>query len=266
MEKLKEYLEYSEKILFILLIFTISFSIAIATNFFLDLKLFKTPDTKVKAKKIKIKKTTNLIGLNYLFPIKKTIPLKKKKIQSVSSLTSLKLKGTITLGNLKIAIIDYRNKTYYLKIGDIIGNYKVKDIKNFYITLEKDNREYKLYLSLKGSSTSFNRNKLKENKFKVKKDEIKDINVSDVLRSISIVPALRGGQLIGWRIVNIRKDSLFARYGLRKGDIILSVNGIPANKISSMAVLKQELENSEDINLEVKRGSETIEIYIEMEE
>jgi len=274
MERLKSYLNYIDEATFLLFIGILGFSLALISSFILDFKLFKIPEPKIYPhEKKEVKEDNNLKGLSYLFPKESSTSTseldRKKEAMERVRINSIKLKGTIQVGRLKTALLSYNGKIYSVRIGDKIGDYKVEYINDFYIILSKGNKEYKIYLSVHSKRSSINKPKSVENKkdkkvVKISKHEIQR-NMKTALKDIIAIPALRGGNMIGWRILKIKKGSIFDKYGLRRGDIIISINGRPAKEVTSISDFYNIIKNTKNINLEVKRGSETVEVFVEIE-
>ncbi len=69
-----------------------------------------------------------------------------------------------------------------------------------------------------------------------------------------VKPVRDGEQLIGYKLSPGRDPRLLSRFGLRPGDILVSVNGIDLNGPERMATVAEELANAEGVDLEVLRG------------
>ena len=275
MDKLKGYINYIDKLLLLAFLFAFSLSAGLMLNALLDFKAFKIPDTKItpNGKKL-VKKEDSLRGLEYLFPkintTKKTVETEEAKIKEVKEISNIQLKGTIQVGRLRTAIVKYNGKLYTVKIGDKIGDYKVEYIDDFYIVVSKGDKEFKIYLSLKSTGSpkkTVSREKKEDKPKKVVKVNRRDIkkNLKTAFKDIIAIPALRSGKMIGWRILKVKEGSIFDKYGLRRGDIIVSINGKPANEITSISDFYKIIKDTKNINLEVKRGKEVVEVFIEIE-
>lgn len=73
---------------------------------------------------------------------------------------------------------------------------------------------------------------------------------SEVHRQGVIVPELGGG----FRMRKIMADSLYARAGLRTGDVLRSVNGRPLNSLGQLTLLYQQLNDGGQGNVELLRA------------
>ena len=79
-------------------------------------------------------------------------------------------------------------------------------------------------------------------------------NPFDELKRVRIRPSeAAGGLEVQW----IQNDSILRRLGVRKGDVIRSVNGIPFTNMGDIANSINSLMNSERFDVEVTRGGKT---------
>ncbi|MFN7951948.1 MAG: type II secretion system protein N [bacterium] len=66
-------------------------------------------------------------------------------------------------------------------------------------------------------------------------------------------PALVGGQLGGWRVLGIRRGSLFERLGLRDGDVVQRVNSAPLTSIEATLATLNGLRSSRELEVQLLR-------------
>ena len=79
-------------------------------------------------------------------------------------------------------------------------------------------------------------------------------NPFDELKRVRIRPSESAGGLeVQW----IQSDSILRRLGVRKGDVIRSVNGIPFTNMGDIANSINSLMNSERFDVEITRGDKT---------
>jgi type II secretory pathway component PulC len=62
------------------------------------------------------------------------------------------------------------------------------------------------------------------------------------------------GELRGFIITRIRKDSIYEKAGIQNDDIVEEVNGVPLTDTSQAIRLLQSLRNESEIEIRVKRG------------
>lgn len=75
-----------------------------------------------------------------------------------------------------------------------------------------------------------------------------------VTQYIRVVPASSGGQQQGYRIYPGRDRSLFEAAGMRPGDLVTAVNGVPLDNAQRAMSLVNELRDAQSIDVTVERG------------
>ena len=68
-----------------------------------------------------------------------------------------------------------------------------------------------------------------------------------------IVPAVRDGRPIGFRLFSIRRASPYAAIGLKNGDVITGVNGLPVSTPDHALARYQQLRSARSFHLDVCR-------------
>lgn len=77
---------------------------------------------------------------------------------------------------------------------------------------------------------------------------------NSVMGLINVRPYQKDGQLLGYRLRPGKDRSLLRRFGLRSGDIVTSVNGIPMNNpVKALEVLR-DLSSASQISVDVLRN------------
>ncbi len=69
-----------------------------------------------------------------------------------------------------------------------------------------------------------------------------------------VQPVRDGDRLVGYKLSPGKDPRLLNRFGLRPGDVLVSVNGIELSGPEKIATVAEELSNAKDIDLEVLRG------------
>lgn len=77
---------------------------------------------------------------------------------------------------------------------------------------------------------------------------------NSVMGLVNVRPYSKDGQLIGYRIRPGRDRSLLRRFGLRSGDIVTSVNGVPMNNpVKALEVLR-DLSSATQLTVDIQRN------------
>ena len=83
-------------------------------------------------------------------------------------------------------------------------------------------------------------------------------NLNQVATQARIIPTFRDGQPWGFKLFSIRPDSLFARLGLRNGDVLHRINGLPLDSVERGLEAIQKLRETPRIELEVDRDGQPV--------
>ncbi len=263
----------------ILLILSLAFALAIGINSYLSYKFFNLNKiVKVQHRQKKMNNNLKYSYLNYIFEknLKKnnlTKTKKEKVIQVTLEDLNLKIKliGTAISSKEKVAFIQDREGLKLIKPGDNLGKFKVKRIDRFSITLTDGINDYYILLSVSSSKSKYRRNRYTHNynkhviepqstssHYEISKREVEKQteDLGKLLRYVRIVPVVRGGETKGYKFAYVSPRSILYKYGLRSGDIIISVNGMPVRTAEEAFKIYNMLRNETNIRLEVERRGE----------
>ena len=79
-----------------------------------------------------------------------------------------------------------------------------------------------------------------------------------------VVPQLRDGKPIGFRLSGIRSDGPFAAIGLENGDLLLEVNGTPIATPDAALAAYTKLRTADHVWLAIERDRRRIRIDYEI--
>jgi general secretion pathway protein C len=80
-------------------------------------------------------------------------------------------------------------------------------------------------------------------------------NVNQFMTQLRVQPFFMQGVPAGYLITDIKQGSLIEQVGLKNGDIVQGVNGLPITKPEQAFAAYQQLKNESQITLEVRRGN-----------
>ena len=86
-------------------------------------------------------------------------------------------------------------------------------------------------------------------------------NLPRILQDARAVPYVApgsGGEVSGFKLVNIKAGSVYETLGLKRGDIIKGVNGEPVDTPQKAMELYQALKNADSIQLELERDGSPV--------
>ena len=165
-----------------------------------------------------------------------------------------------------------KNKIFPYKVGEKVDNFaKVHSIqrgKVIFLNLNSQRLEYieivdktPIELSLGSSNKEPTKGQSSED-FNFDRSEVDTYleNLPKLLQDAKAIPHIppgSGGKVQGFKLVGIRSGSVYEKLGLKKGDIIKSVNGELVDSPQRAIQLYQTLKNTDSIELGlIREGSE----------
>jgi general secretion pathway protein C len=93
-------------------------------------------------------------------------------------------------------------------------------------------------------------------KFMVDQREVDNAltNLDKLYTDIRAVPNFSGGKVSGMKILSVKNDSIFAKLGLRRGDVLQKINGMELDVKQGFAIFSQ-LKDEKRIVLDLVRQS-----------
>ncbi len=274
----------------LIFILSLSFFISIAINSYLFYKFFQVNDKVVVIQKKvqKLAKSYNNVDFLFRTPVvpkipnidsKSNTPTQQTIIEQQPTNINIKLIGTIITKEEKAAFIKNDDKLQLVKINDKIGKLKVKDIKKYSLILTDGINQYEInIMPIEGE------NKLKKTKNIAKKQytpriqtpkdtytiskrevEKETADLGKILRYVRIIPVVKNGETKGYKLAYVSPRSILYKYGLRSGDFIVSVNGMPVKTAEEAFRLYNILRNEKTITLVVERKGEQKTITYEIQ-
>ena len=206
-----------------------------------------------------------------LFNIEETT----KPVASAQPL-SLKLKGTVVgVKEFTFCIIEDKSKRkedLYQK-GDKIQDMEVTDITANSVVLNRGTEKIVLYIDeeekikekepIAASKSIYpdlsDIEHPSENKWVVSREVVLQAtrNISDIMSDFKIRPHFSSGKMEGFKIDDIKEESIVSAVGIKKGDIVRKVNGETIDSPKKIFDFYRNLERSPVIQLEVERGDTT---------
>lgn len=82
-------------------------------------------------------------------------------------------------------------------------------------------------------------------------------NMDQLLGNARVVPYYRGGQPYGFRVSDVTEGAKVYELGMRTGDIIKSINGVPIRTPQDALNAYQELQSNTNVQMEIERQGTT---------
>ena len=183
---------------------------------------------------------------------------------------ALRLWGVGLQGRDARAVIEdtatHRQELY--RVGDQVGGARIASIDWDRVTLEGDGGEEVLELAppaappsaetpdAPGARADDRIRRTAENAFIVDRREVAGAvdNMSGLMTQLRAVAEVREGRPAGFRLFQIRDDSLFAKLGLRNGDVVERVNGAQVADPTALLGFLQRLRTEPRVALDIVRG------------
>ena len=87
-------------------------------------------------------------------------------------------------------------------------------------------------------------------------------NPDELAKRVQIVPVLEGGKLSGVRVSAGADAALLSQIGLRAGDVITSVNGLPVDSFARGEQILAGLKNSASVRVTVQRDGKPVDLSV----
>ncbi len=220
-----------------------------------------TPDSG--SKNYSLITSRNIFG-DIALPVTKSTPLPVAPEKPRTTLP-LELVGIFiptNSGEKPSAIVENKKKSEQdvFSVGEMIfGEAKLVSVHSDRIEIERDGQIEVLALDdtailpvgVEGGVAS-----VSQNEFVVEEAELDKAleNLPLLLQQARAVPYFRDGKADGLRLFAIRPESLFAKVGLKNGDILKSINGKSMADPSQALKLFEELKDERSINLVLERN------------
>jgi len=167
-------------------------------------------------------------------------------------------------GKSKMVLIKNGGKTEWIKEGAVVNGWKVKKILPSEVIFEaKGTTVEKKIFSFNGSRGNMGKT-LKEggqNKvIVISREEMQRLtsDIGSLFSQIGLRPYFIGGRIAGMYVAYIKPGSIFAKAGLKEGDIILTINNIPIRTTEDSYRIFETLKTASYIEVRVRRGNQIL--------
>ncbi|MEA2047187.1 MAG: PDZ domain-containing protein [Campylobacterota bacterium] len=209
--------------------------------------------------------------------------IKKQVPQTTAKIKDIKLLAIYHALDVTVITVEYKGKTKVLGRGDEINGFILESAGHNYALFRKNDKKYKvsLIISTKGSSSiKSSKPSFEPTPQEELEGEIVDAgdhkiidkslishyakNMDDIYKNIGIKQIKKGKNLKGFSISFIRKGSPFEKLGLKRGDVIQTVNGQKIDSEKAAFDIYKDIGNIENLTLVIQRGKEEMELEYEV--
>ncbi|MBA1421394.1 MAG: PDZ domain-containing protein [Epsilonproteobacteria bacterium] len=214
----------------------------------------------------------------------KVAPVVRKIAGSIKEITLLAIYNA---SDISVVTIEYKHKSKVLSSGDVINGFTLEGAGSDYAMFSKNDKNYKVLLDKKSkTSGSVGIIKSVPSAVKRKNTEKKPLgevtnegsvkiidrslldyyaeNMDDIYKNIGISEIKNGKDLQGFKINFVRRDSPFAKLGIRRNDVIKSINGQEIKSYNAAFNVYKNIKNVDDLSLVIQRGKEEMELDYEI--
>ncbi|AAC07420.1 type II secretion system protein GspC [Aquifex aeolicus] len=261
------YLVYALSLAFTLSVFLSVFSLYYLFNRSLDINFVP---------KVKKEESVNLANLqgklkeifNYSVQEVKT---SKPSVSSAVSPPSFKVKGIIISERIRGVILEEGSKDVFLSEGQSFKGYKLAKVENDRVIFEKNGVEFPLEFKVtKGEKSLTQVNPTLSSlpsEIVVSRREILELtkDPAKMFTQIRLVPYIKNGKTEGFIFEWVKPGSLFYKLGLRRGDILVSINNTTIRSGEDAFRILQMIRNEPNLKVELIRRGKREEINVRIE-
>lgn len=197
--------------------------------------------------------------------------------EPVPTTLPLQLVGTVIFHNPARSLAAVQDKTenklYPVRMGDQINDnvqiLSVEARKVVFLNSQTRRKEYidipedpaiKISASTRASAPSAGVAQVDENKFTISRKEIDTqmANFNVLITQARAVPEMRGGQMVGFRLMQIVPNSFYSKVGLKENDIITAINGEKITDAAKALTLMQELKTMNSLDMGIERQGKAV--------
>lgn len=204
----------------------------------------------------------------------------KQKRQEVASLSQYILKGIYsTTSNSGWIIIENKrkNKSHILSQFENIDGYILTKLYKNYVVFEKAAKEYKLEIRKENKNIKYELTQKVEgveekivvdaDGVKIKREYLNSYvkDIDKVWNNIAINEIRQNGKIDGFKVSKVNKNSVFGKLGLKKGDIIKSINNNVLGSYADAFKVYNNINSTKYLNIEILRNNEIMELNYEID-
>ncbi len=223
-----------------------------------------------------------------LTPNEAPAPVKKQPTKIAGSIKDITLLAIYNSEDITVITVEYKRKSKVLARGDKINGFVLEGAGSNFATFSKDAKTYRVNLvkskrstgasssinssSKTVSSTSKNSSKIEGDVTDAGDHKIVDRslldhyakNMDDIYKNIGIKEVKKDGKIKGFSITFVRRGSPFAKLGVKRGDVIKSINGKEINSYNAAFETYKNIQNVENLTMVIQRGKEEMELEYEI--
>ena len=203
---------------------------------------------------------------------------KPKVVQSGKKITDFKLKGTYVSGDDSFVIIEDAGNTEFIYMNETYQGYKLINVYENKAIFDKDGTTYEL--TMYSDTNNFTTNELPKRKVKKQDGEGEytvpiDIDKEDVNYYVQNPDKIwnnirlrdyRTSNGIEFKVGYIRRGSIFDKIGLKRGDIIVAIDGQTPQSMADVMKYYANIDSLDSLVLTIKRKNQEMDLEFRIKE
>ncbi len=227
-----------------------------------------------------------------LTPNEAAAPATKKPVQIAGSIKDIRLIAVYNASDTTVVTVSYKRKSKILGRGDVINGFTLVGGGSTYATFTKGGKTYRVDLQKSKSTSASNSSITPASKYSKRsiaktsttslgepEGDIEDVgdhkiidkslvdhyakNVKEIYKNIGIRESKVNGKT-QFKITFVKRGSPFAKLGVKRGDIIKSLNGQEINSEAEAFMIMKDIDNIENITLGIMREKKEMELEYEI--
>jgi len=200
--------------------------------------------------------------------------LRQTRIPTGISLSppDFRLRGTIISQHITGAFLESGGRVFFVKEGEEFKGYTVSYVYKDKVILKRGGNTYELRLEIRKSKGGASGKALSLDKpsgeVVVSRREIEKITAdpAKMFTQIRLVPYVKGGETKGFIFEWVKPGSIFDRLGIRRGDILVSINNMSIRSGEDAFRILQILRNEPSLKIVlIRRRGKKEEINVRIE-
>ena len=214
---------------------------------------------------------------------KKTVT--KASVRQSGSIRDITLLAVYNASDATVITVSHKKKNKVLGLGDNINGFVLEGAGNNFATFSKNSKTYRVQLvkiaknnnnikAVKNASPSEIKEGTKPEGQVTDAGDHKIIdrslfdhyakNMDDIYKNIGVKEVKEGKNLKGFQISFVKRNSDFSKLGLRRDDVIKSINGQEINSYNAALGVYKNIQDADNLSLVIKRGKEEMELEYEI--
>ena len=205
----------------------------------------------------------------------------------VGNLKNIKLLAIYSAEDATVLTIQHKGKSKVISRGDMIEGYRLVGAGANFARFSKENKEYKVWL-VKNINAENSMKMIKRvtppKRERVPSEHLNEAtnddaeahiiqrsmlnhyaeNMDDIYQNIGVSEIKKGHDLAGFKINFVKRGSPFAKLGIRRNDVIKSINGKEITSYSAAFNVYKHLKEIDNLNIVIVRDNEEMELEYEI--